>query len=77
MRTWRWVTRSYGSVCVRVWDGRKKPKATDGSFCGYEGHASICASQFKVCTGITVNPGDCLKVEFGKAKVISPKKKGK
>lgn len=77
-RNWRWVSRDTGDKRVDVWIGNEEPKvyresdtvifdcqtATIG-----EAFVSIPAKQFLALTGIDIQPGQCVKVEFT-AKVL-------
>lgn len=72
-RTWRWVTRVAASRVIMIWKQTKKPRYDkyDGTWnCDFFNFGIvICHAEFLAVTGIDVQPGTCVKVEF-KAKVI-------
>lgn len=79
-RKWRWVTRNKDGGMVFVWASALKPRyrndqpiESGGWWVGDGLCRGLFLEEFNLLFGITVNPGDCLKVEFSQAKVISPK----
>lgn len=72
-RTWRWVsahepfltgvTNSY----IRIWISKDRPPL-DGKT-GQHQRIVVSCKEFKKLFGITIKPGECLKVEFS-ARII-------
>jgi len=69
-RKWRWVTRDLpGGHCpgtVAIWASPERPKLSGSSYFQATGRAagSACPYEFGILTGIDVQPGQCIKVEF-------------
>lgn len=73
-RRWRYVSRDSYSASLQVWSGKPHSKEyiVDGvrfTSMSYTS-AHVCARGFELLFGINVEPGTCVKVEFGAAKVI-------
>ena len=68
-RTWRWVSRESGyfKALVRVWSQLEEP---DFPMLNSENCVEACAKEFNLLFGVCPAPGECIKVEFQKAKVI-------
>lgn len=73
-RDWRWISRnSRGYGVVYVYSSSKKPKA-----CGSYGDIyymgcdfiCVCAKKFERLFGVSIKPGECVKVRFKKAEII-------
>jgi hypothetical protein len=72
-RTWRWVTRDgqddLFNTFMDIHSHHVKPKWDGRNFHSEEGAAWVCYKEFKKLTGIDIQPGECVKVEFS-AKVV-------
>lgn len=71
-RRWRWVTRDDDICRSHVVEVKKSAKRPEFNGC-YSGvsEADFDADAFAKITGITIKPGNCIKVEFS-AKVVEP-----
>jgi len=71
-RKWRWVTRSHDSTVVRIWQERTRPTLlTSGDYCATSAYVTACHEEFKALTGLTIPRGECRKVVFTKARLIT------
>ena len=73
-RQWAWVSRDVEveSDCVSIWLQTSKPRFDVLGFYPATGkYTLVCVKVFTAMTGITIKPGQCLKVDFSGCKVIS------
>ena len=74
-RKWRWVSRDtvINESFYWIWSNIKPPKWNE-MFHEFRDEQSdllcVCASEFTACTGLTIKPGECVKVIFGKARIV-------
>lgn len=75
-RTWRWVSQDPDvSGSVLVWRAAQKPHLDKDDYGGWfesvdNDCVEVCAAQFTALFGVCPKPGQVLKVQFAKAKVI-------
>ena len=80
-RRWRWVSLNPTDSYVIVWKRATKPQwhhvGERWISTTREGlEIALCRKEFARAIGVTIQPGTCVKVDFGKVRVL-PEKKGK
>lgn len=63
-RNWRWVSRDADSDLVEIWGGEAMPDCDDWLYVGDGHYCMMSHSFFLALTGIDIQPGQCVKVEF-------------
>ncbi len=71
-RRWRWVTRDRRGMTVQTWASSVRPRLLDeGIWISPDVEFGIdTPAEFAAKHGLTIRPGSCVRVEFGKAKVV-------
>lgn len=67
-RKWRWVSRDDDARMVDIWGKHMKPKKFGSNYID-SNFIMVCHKEFERLFGITIKPGEAVKVEFT-AKVV-------